>query len=371
MVKKFSKQIPLVDLKAEYKSIKKDLLKNIKEVFERGWYVLGPEVEEFEKKFASFIGCKFGVGVASGTDALTLAVKSLGLGKGDEVIIPANVYPTAFGVALTGVDIQLADVDSSTLNTSLKSLKDVVTKRTKAIVVVHLYGNPASLEAILKFAQMRDLLVIEDCAQATGAIYKGKRVGSFGHVSCFSFYPTKNLGAYGDGGAILTDNKEIFQKARLLRTYGEESRYNSVMLGHNSRLDEIQASILLVKIKYLEEWNKKRRVLAGAYSDLLDGLPLSKVSETEGAQSCYHLYVVRTKERDRLAAFLDQRGVKTGVHYPVTVHLTSTFGYLGYKEGNYSISEQASKEVLSLPLYPQMSIEEVEYVVSAIKDFYK
>lgn len=363
-------EVKFIDFQKEYRSIKGKVDGAIRRVLRSGWYILGKEVESFEAELSSFIGTKYAVGVSSGTDALTLAIKSLGLGRGDGVVVPTNSYPTAFGVALSGVNIQLADVDPKTLNISLDTVKRVVTKSTKAIVIVHLYGNPADLAPIKEFIKEKELYLIEDCAQAFGAKYKSRKVGTFGDVACFSFYPTKNLGAYGDAGAILTNNKRIFENARLLRMYGEKARYESILLGHNSRLDEIQAAILRTKLKYVNRWNRQRRSLAKIYRKGLARLPVEIVQTIKTAESVYHLLVVQTTQRSSLVQHLKLRGISTGIHFPVPIHLTRTFSYLGHKKGDFPVSETGCDSVLSLPLYPQMTEGEVNYVISCVREFF-
>lgn len=364
------KQIKLVDFIAEYKSIKKEIDTAFKRVLGSGWYVLGKEVENFENELSKFIGTKYAIGLASGTDALIIALKSLNLKVDDEVIIPANVYPTVFGVALSGVKIKLADVDPETLNISVETIRKSLTQKTKAIVVVHLYGNPADLRSIKNLAKEKGIYLIEDCAQAIGAEYDGKKIGTFGDISCFSFYPTKNLGAYGDAGAILTNNKKFYERAKLFRMYGERKRYESVLVGQNSRLDEIQAAILRVKLKYLDNWNKKRRKFADIYKTGLAGLPLKITRETDNAKSVYHLLVIQVSQRQKLIEFLKRKGIDTGIHYPVPIHLTKSFYYLGYKRGDFSVSEKLSRMVLSLPIHSLLKENDVKYVVSSIREFF-
>ena len=365
------KNIPLVTFVPQYNKIKKEIDTAISKVLTGGRFILGPEVEAFEKELASYIGIKFAVGLASGTDALTLAIKSLGLKGDDEVIIPANVYPVAFGVALAGIKLRLADVDPDSLNITLRTLKGVVSKKTKAIVAVHLYGNPVDLDSIKKFAKEKGIYLIEDCAQAAGSEYKGKKVGYWGDIACFSFYPTKNLGAYGDGGAILTNNKGLADKVRLWRMYGEKERYKSVLVGHNSRLDEIQAAILRVKLLHLNKWNSARRKLAERYRVEMSGLPVKVVKENPLGKGVCHLFVIRTPKRDKLVLYLSKQGIGTGIHYPVPVHLTKSFSFLGYKRGDFPVSEAASGDILSLPFYPEMSGADVDYVVSYIRKFFR
>lgn len=364
-------KINLVDFKSEYKEIKRDVDAAISRVLESGWFVLGSEVAGFEKSLAHYVGTKYAVGTASGTDALTLAIKSLGLKPKDRVLMPANVYPTAFGVALSGQPIALCDADPKSLNITLSIIKKAFTKDIKAIVAVHLYGNPVDIDPIKKFAKEKGVYLIEDCAQSLGSRYKGKIVGSFGNISCFSFYPTKNLGAYGDGGAVLTSDAGIFDKLKLLRMYGEESRYKSVLLGQNSRLDEIQAAILSAKLKHLKSWKKRKDILVRLYKKLLKSTPLEMLEVNAKADPFYHLFVVKVKKRNELAKHLAESGIMTGVHYPIPIHLTETFSKLGYKKGDFPVSENASGEILSLPLFPQMKISQVRQVCRVIVSFFR
>lgn len=364
------RRVPLVDFKKEYREIAAEVNSGIKRVLESGWFILGSEVESFEKEFAGFVGVEYAVGVGTGTDAITLSLKALGIKEGDGVVVPANVYPSAFGVALSGAILQLADVDPKTLNLSLETLKRAVKQNTRAVLAVHLYGNPVDLEGIVNFCKDKHLALVEDCAQATGAFYQGRRVGSFGDIACFSFYPTKNLGAYGDGGMVATNNRDLAHKIKLWRMYGEEARYQSKLVGHNSRLDEIQAAILRAKLKYVDRWNQRRREIAERYEQGFSGLPLEIISSSEASQPVYHLFVVKTDDRDMLSDYLKKRGVVTGVHYPVPIHLTPSFSSLGYKEGDFPVSEEASATVLSLPLYPQMSEADLEYVIKTVKSYF-
>ena len=362
--------IPFANFFSEDETVQKEIETSIKRVLKSGWYLIGPELEEFETKLARYIGVKYAVGVASGTDALTIAIKSLGLKSSDAVLLPANVYPTVFGVALSGVKIRLCDVDPKSLNVTLETIKKAFTKDIKAIIIVHLYGNPVDIEPIKRFAKRKKVYLIEDCAQAIGAEYQDKKVGTFGDVGCFSFYPTKNLGAYGDGGAVVTNSKRLAERVKMWRMYGEKIRYDSQFVGLNSRLDEIQAAILKVKLKFLDDWNMRRRELAGVYRNELMKLPIEVVSETVGSKSIYHLFVIKTAKRDELSVFLKERNIGSGVHYPICVHLTEAFRGLGYKNGSFPVSEEAAKRVLSLPLYPQMTDETVIFVASALKEFF-
>lgn len=364
------RQIPFLNLKSEYLSIKRQIDKAVSRVLLSSNYILSAEVENFEKELASFVGTKYCVGVASGTDALTLALKALSLKAGDGVIVPANVYPSAFGVALSGLKLQLCDVDPNTLNLSAESLKKACTKITKVIVMVHLYGNPVNLDEVVKFAKERSLYIIEDCAQSIGATFNGKKVGSFGDISCFSFYPTKNLGAHGDGGAVLTSSRKYYRRVKRLRMYGESTRYRSVEVGHNSRLDEIQAAILRAKLPYINEWNDKRRRLAQIYKEQLKELPIKLLKEESNGRSIYHLFVICTNKRKKLMEFLKKEGIQTSLHYPIPIHMTKSFKYLGHQRSDFPVSEEACRKVLSLPLYPSLRVKDVKEICKIIRKFY-
>lgn len=364
--------IPFLDLKNQYKQIKKEIDVCIENVLEGGSYILGTEVKGFEEDFKNYIGVKYSFGVASGTDALTLSLKSLDLKDGDEVIMPANVYPTAFGVALSGVKIILCDVDPDTLNISAKSFENSITKNTKVVIVVHLYGNPVDLGSILRVARKYKIKVIEDCAQAMGAEYKGKKVGSFGDLAAFSFYPTKNLGAYGDSGMVVTNNKKYAEKLSILRMYGEVDRYNSILIGHNSRLDELQAAILRVKLKYLDSWNKNRRILSEYYIELLkDCENINFIKETKNANSVFHLFVILVKNRSELRRYLDMRGIQTAVHYPVNIYNQQSFKNLKKVDKDFLQAAKAVNSILSLPIYPELTKDKIKYICNEIKMFYK
>lgn len=363
--------IPITNLSLLYQSVKNEIDLSIKKVLKSGNYILNEEVLNFEREFGNYLGVKFIVGVASGTDALTLSIKALGLKSGDGVVIPTNVYPTAFGVSLSGVKLQLSDVDPNTLNINLENIKKAVDYRTKAIVVVHLYGNPVDLDPILKFAKDKKIYVIEDCAQAAGLEYKMKKVGTLGDMGCFSFYPTKNLPSFGDGGAVVTNSKHLADQIKLFRMYGETYRYHSILMGHNSRLDEIQAAILRIHLNHLDNWNKKRREKALIYRELLSGLPVKIVQETYMQKSIYHLFCILVKKRENLINYLSSNGVGIGIHYPVPIHLNQTFKYLNHKKGDFKVSEKSCKEILSLPMHPFLEKKDVEKVCSLINKFFR
>jgi len=362
--------IGLVDFKKHYHLLKPDIDKSVIRVLSSGKYVLDKNVIDFEKKLSRYVGTKYAVGLASGTNALTIAVKSLGLSEEDGVLIPANVYPTAFGVALSGVQIQLCDVNKDTLNVDLDNIKKSIKDNTKAVVVVHLYGNPVDIKPIRDFLKKRNLFLIEDCAQSIGATYHQKKVGSFADVSVFSFYPTKNLGAFGDGGALLTSSKKIYEKAILYRMYGEKRRYESVLVGENSRLDEIQAAILLTKLKCLEGWNNKRRDIANIYKKSFSDLPIVLTKVQNLTEPVYHLFTLRINNRNLFMEFLKNKGISSAIHYPVPIHLTKAFSNLGYKKGDFPVCEDSSKKIVSIPLYPEMDKKQINTVVETIRKYF-
>ncbi len=368
------KTIPLVDLKAQYLNLKPQIDQAIQRVIDNTDFILGKEVELFEREFASFSETEYGIGVASGTEALHLSLLALGISSGDEVITAANTFvATVLGINYTGARPVLVDIDSDNYNLDVSFIENVITKRTKAIIPVHLFGQPADMDPIMEIAREHNLKVIEDACQAHGAKYKGKKVGSIGDVGCFSFYPGKNLGAYGDGGMVVTNDEKIAEKIRTLRNYGSRKKYYHEFKGFNSRLDTLQAAILRVKLKYLDEWNRKRIRNALLYSSLLKDIKeviTPQFREDLDSSHVFHLYVVRVEKRDQLLDFLDKKGIRCGIHYPVPLHFQEAYKDLGYKQGDFPIAEKLSKEILSLPMYPELTEEEIIYVVESAKKFY-
>ncbi len=372
--------IPILDLKAQYESIKDEINAAIAEVLESTQFILGPAVRELEQRVAAYCGCKYGVGVASGTDALRLTLTALGIGLGDEVITtPFTFIATANTISHCGARPVFVDIDPRTYNIDPNGIETAITPRTKAIVPVHLYGQPADMDPIMELAEAHGLYVIEDAAQAIGARYLSqtageagnwRRVGSIGYAGCLSFYPTKNLGAYGDGGMVVTNDATLADKIDILRRQGGKKKYHAQVLGFNSRLDSLQAAILGVKLKYLDKWNEARRRVARRYNELLAGLPVTTPHESSDAYHVYHQYTIRAPQRDALAAYLKERGIGTMVYYPVPLHLQGLYASLGYGEGSLSVSEAASREVLSLPMYPEMTEEQQMMVAEAIREFY-
>ena len=362
--------IPLVDLKAAYRRLQAEIDAAAARVLAGGWYILGPEVRAFEEEFAAYLGLADAVGVASGTDALMLALRALGIGPSDEVITVAHTaVATVAAIELAGATPRLVDIDPTTYTLNPALLAAAITPRTRAIIPVHLYGGPADMDAILAVARAHDLAVVEDCAQAHGARYKGRMVGTMGDVAAFSFYPTKNLGALGDGGAVATNRPDVAGRLRLLRQYGWRERYVSDVAGYNSRLDELQAALLRVRLRHLDAENDARRRLAATYDAALAGLPLARLSTAGDNRHVYHLYVIATTDRDALAARLAAQGIGTGVHYPVPVHLQPAYAHLGYAPGSLPATEAAARAILSLPMYPDLPAAGVETVAMAIADF--
>lgn len=364
-------RVPFTDLKAAYRRLQPELDATLLRVASGGWYVLGEEVQSFENEFAAYLGVHDVVGVASGTDALLLALRACGVGPGDEVItVSHTAVATVAAIELCGATPRLVDVDPETLTMSPACLDPALTPRTKAVVPVHLYGAAGDMEPILDFARAHGLSVVEDCAQAHGARYRDRIVGTMGDAAAFSFYPTKNLGALGDGGAVATNRPDVAERLRLLRQYGWRERYVSEVPGFNSRLDELQATVLRVRLRYLEEENENRCRLAGLYDAALSGLPVRPPIGRPDGRHVYHLYVIRTDRRDALQAYLRERGVATAIHYPVPVHLQPAYRHLGYESGSLPVTERAAGLILSLPMYPDLTEEAVAVVSAAIADFW-
>lgn len=363
--------IPIFNLTEQYKTIKKEIDTAIQTVLLRGNFILGEEVAAFEKEFAAYINVPYAVGVASGTDALTLAVRALLIGHRDEVIIPVSAYPTFFGIAMSGVSVRFVDCDKSG-NIDVIDLKKRITKKTKAIVVVHLYGNPSDVlgvRELLKTLHRTDIKIIEDCAQAHGAMIGKQKIGTFGDIAIYSFYPSKNLGAYGDGGMVLTKHKKIADHLRALRMYGEIKRYESKEISGVSRLDEVQAAVLRVKLRHLDAWNARRRQIALLYSNALIKIQNFSVLPYEPG-ACHHLFVIRTSRRDQLKTWLEQHGIGYAIHYPIPLHLTKPGMALGYHRGDFPMAEKLFTEILSLPIYPELSNTNIVRISKTIVRFF-
>jgi len=361
--------IPLVDLRVQCLSIKDEVDIAINRVIASSCFILGEEVASFEREFAHFCQARYAVGTSSGTSALHLGLLACGVGPRDEVITTAHTFiATAEAISYTGAKPIFVDIEPNFYNLDPARIEEAITSNTKAIVPVHLYGQPSEMDTILEIARKYNLMVIEDAAQAHGAEYKGHTVGTLGDVACFSFFPGKNLGAFGDAGAVVTDNEEIAKTVRILRNHGREDKYEHLCLGYNYRLDAIQAAILGVKLKRLEGWNRQRRMHAEMYRDLLGGMEITLPQEKAHCRSVYHLFVIRSKQRDALAQLLRSKGVKTGVHYPHPLHLQPAYQHLGHRKGDYPISEQVTQEVLSLPMFPELTEKQIHVVADAIKD---
>ena len=362
--------IPLVDLVGQYEQLREDLSPAIEKVLARAHFILGGEVAQFEEEFAAFCEADHCVGVASGSDALHLALRALGVGPGHEVITVANTFAaTAFAIAYTGATPVFVDVARHDYNIDASLIERAVTERTKAIVPVHLYGQPADMDAILSIARRHDLKVVEDACQAHGARYGRRRVGGLADAGCFSFYPGKNLGAYGDGGAVTTNDPELAEKIRLMRNYGQRAKNEHSMLGFNSRLDTLQATVLSIKLRHLEEWNEKRRAVARRYGELLAGSAVELPLERPGVRHVYHLYVIQHKRRDELLLHLKELGIYCGIHYPKPLHRAAPFRSARTVPEGVPVSTELSERILSLPVYPELSEEHVREVVKGFESF--
>jgi dTDP-3-amino-3,4,6-trideoxy-alpha-D-glucose transaminase len=363
--------VPFGDLARESAELKDAYHAAIDRVLRSGRYILGDEVRSFERELAAWLGVKECVGCASGTDALTLALKALGIGAGDEVITAANTCgPTVVGIENAGARARLVDAEPATLMLDARRLAAALTPATRAIVPVHLYGSAADMNAVLAFARRAGLRVVEDCAQSLGSTFSGRKTGTLGDIGAFSFYPSKNLGALGDGGACVTNDSALAERLRQLRHYGQASRYLQVARGLNSRLDELQAALLRVKLPSLESMNRRRQAIAARYAEALGDIPeliLPRVAD--GASSVFHLLVVLHPRRDDLQRFLGGRGIETLIHYPIPVHLQPAYADLGYARGDFPVSEAAAERLLSLPLHPWLSDEQVDRVVAAVRSF--
>ncbi|MDT5294375.1 MAG: hypothetical protein QOJ76_1255 [Acidobacteriota bacterium] len=385
--------IPFVDLQAQYRAIKSEIDAAIQRVLDTSAFILGREVESFERAFAGYVGARECVGVSNGTAAIQLALTACGVGAGDEVIVPANTFfATAEAVSTAGATPVFVDCDPASSNIDVNGIEAAVTERTRAVIPVHLYGQPADLDPIFEIAERRRLVVIEDAAQAHGALYKGRRVGALARAGCFSFYPGKNLGAYGEGGAVVTNDPEVARRVRMLRDHGSEVKYRHEFVGYNFRLEGIQGAVLGVKLKHLDGWNDLRRAHAARYRELLGGAEAKGGTETGGAleakdgaqakgaltlprempyaRHVYHLFVVQSGARDALQKHLAGAGVQTGIHYPVPAHLQPAYAALGYKAGDFPEAERQSRRALSLPMFAELTEQQIEYVAESLGDFH-
>jgi dTDP-4-amino-4,6-dideoxygalactose transaminase len=375
-------EVPFLDLKVQYKSIKSEIDSAIQKVLDNTAFILGPSVAEFEKEFAKMHDVKYCLGTSSGTDGNHLAIWSLGIGPGDEVIIPANTFiATAWGATLCGATPVFIDCHPQSYNIDPDKLEKTITKKTKAIVAVHLFGQPADMDALRKISAEHKIHLVEDAAQAHLAEYKGKKVGNHSEVTSFSFYPGKNLGAYGEAGAVVTNDENIFLKIKKLREHGQSKKYYHETFGHNYRMEGIQGAVLAVKLKYIDKWTNDRRRVADRYKELLGKLEqIILPVELPEHKHVYHLYVLRAnvwnnqknqEVRDKLQAYLQENKISTGLHYPVPLHLQDCFKHLGYKRGDFPVTENLADSGLSLPMFPELSDDQIEFVADKVKTFFK
>src|SRR6185437_12763670 len=364
--------IPYFDLPAQIRSLRKDLDAAIARTIDNHTFCLGPDVIQFEKDFAKYLGAEHCIGFNSGTSALHIAMLLLGGGPGDEVITtPFTFVATSWAISYVGAKPVYVDIDDATFNLDPKLIERAITPRTRAIMPVHLYGHPCDIDPILEIARRHKLPLVEDAAQAAGATYKGKMAGTFGEMSCFSFYPGKNLGAFGEGGALVTNDAQFAARARSLREHGSTVRYHHDEVGYNYRMEGIQGAVLGVKLKHLAKWNERRRAVSKIYTELLSETPLQLPREAAYAQSARHIYVVRHPRRDELKKHLEANGIGCALHYPVPVHLQKCYASLGYNAGDFPVAEKAARECLSLPTYPELTDRQLQRVTDVIKSFFK
>jgi dTDP-4-amino-4,6-dideoxygalactose transaminase len=359
--------VPLADLRAQYETLRAEILPVLEEVASSGAYVLGPKVAEFEKNFASYVGARHCVGVNSGTSALHLALICAGVGAGDEVItVPMTFIATSWAVTYAGATPVYVDVDPETCTMDVGRVEERITAKTKALLPVHLYGQPADLDPLMDLSRRYGIPIVEDAAQAHGATYRGKPVGTFGQSGCFSFYPGKNLGALGEAGAVVTDDDAVAARLRALRDHAQERRYHHGEVGFNYRMDAFQGAILNIKLKHLPAWTEARIALATRYLRLLSGLPIELPVHRADRRHVWHLFVTRHAERDRIASGLNARGIHTGLHYPVPLHLQKAYRHLGHREGDFPVAERVARECLTLPLFPEMTAQQQTAVIDAL-----
>jgi dTDP-4-amino-4,6-dideoxygalactose transaminase len=365
------KKVPLLDLTGQYRGLREEIRDAIDRVLESGHYILGPETKAFEAEVAEYCGVKYAVGVANGTDALVLALDAAGIKAGDEVITtPFTFFATAEVISRLGATPVFVDIDPKTYNIDVEQVKQAITSKTKAIIPVHIFGQPADMDEIMALAAEHDLFVLEDAAQAMGSEYKGKKIGSLGHAATFSFFPTKNLGGYGDGGMIVTNDEKLATQARILRAHGSNPKYYHAQLGYNSRLDEIQSAALRIKLRHLDDWNNARAKNATYYDKKLAELPVVTPYRAENRKHIFHLYNVQTEDRDGMLAHLKENGIASGIYYPVPLHLQEVYKPLGYKEGDLPHSETIAKKMFALPLYPELTEETIDEIVAVVRNYF-
>jgi len=365
-------RVPFVNLGKYHRTIKKNVLKDVGLIIDDNGFILGKATDEFEKEFAAFCQVKYGVGLDNGSSALELGLRALGIGVGDEVITPVNSFiASSSSIATIGAKPILVDCDPVSYNLDPEKTEKAITKKTKAIMVVHLYGQSSNMVAFKGICRRYKLYLIEDACQAHGATYKNKKVGSFGDLAAFSFYPSKNLGAMGDGGILVTNKKMVADKVKMMRNYGQKEKYNHLFLAWNRRLDNLQAAVLRIKLTDLEKQNCQRRKAADLYSKYLRGTRVVLPVETKNNSHVYHLYVIQAEKRNNLQKFLSQKEIEVGIHYPIPIHLQKAFAYLGYKKGDFPVTERLSRRILSLPIFPGITEREIKYACNSIKDFYE
>ncbi len=363
--------VPFLDLKLQYQQIKDELQPLLQDLYESQQFVLGIPVSEFESTFAQYCGSAEAIGVASGTDALSISLEALDIGAGDEVITSAFTFIASAGAVVScGAKPVFVDIDPVTFNLDPNQVEDKITKKTKAIIPVHLFGLAADMKSLLEISETSGIPLIEDACQAVGAEYQQQKVGTFGRTGCFSFFPTKNLGGFGDGGMVTTEDEKLAEKIRMIRVHGSKERYKSEVIGRNVRLDALQAIILDVKLKYLDEWNNKRRSIAQFYNEQLKSLPMTLPLESPGYHSVYNQYTVRVENRDQLVDHLVEKEIGYSIYYPIPLHLQPCYDYLGYKKGDFPESEKAADSVLSLPIYPELKTEQLKEVAQTLGAFY-
>lgn len=362
-------RVPFSILERQYKMYQEEYENKALKVLRKGWYILGEETEKFEKEYASYTGTKYSLGIDNGLNALVLAFRALNIGPGDEVIVQGNTFiATVMGITKNGAVPIFVEPDKF-YNIDIEKIEEKITEKTKAICIVHLYGQATKMDKVLELCKKYNLKLVEDCAQAHGAEFNGQKVGSFGDIGCFSFYPGKNLGCFGDGGAITTNDEEIYKRIKMLRSYGSEKKYHHIEVGYNARLDELQAGLLRVKLSHLSELTKERENIVQRYLTEIKN-PLIKLPKLrENCTHVWHLFVVKVEDRDKFQKYLEENGIGTVIHYPIPPHLSEAYKYLGYKVGDYPITEDYANTVISLPLYNGMTKEEIDYVVKKINEY--
>lgn len=362
-------KVPFSILERQYKMYQKEYETKALEILRKGWYILGEETEKFEEEYAKYTGTKYALGIDNGLNALVLAFRALNIGQGDEVIVQGNTFiATVMGITINGAIPIFVEPDEH-YNIDIEKIEEKITERTKAICVVHLYGQASRMDKVLELCKKYNLKLVEDCAQAHGAEFNGQKIGSFGDIGCFSFYPGKNLGCFGDGGAITTNDEEIYKKIKMLRSYGSEKKYHHIEVGYNARLDELQAGLLRIKLSHLSELTNERKEIAEKYLKEIKNPLVHLPKVRENCSHVWHLFVVRVENRDKFQKYLEENGIGTVIHYPIPPHLSKAYEYLGYKVGDYPITEEYAKNVVSLPLYNGMTKEEIDFVIEKINEY--